>query len=110
MSEKMNKEQFSRLPKYAQREIERLQTSVQFWKGRSIGFPESSVWWEPSLAQWTESELKMFLPEHATAYFDIGTAEISVSIERDEKFLIVSHFKGGRLTIEPRAANVVWVR
>ncbi len=96
---------FSKLPKWAQIEIEHLRANAarasQELK-EALGGPDDS---NCRVRDYLEDDKN--LPRHALIEFDIGKSRITARVGRDDDVLYISGDRA--ISIEPRAANVVTI-
>ena len=103
----MTDEQFARLPKYAQQEIERLRANVEYCQEQLN---------QCSVSGNTDTAIRKFghddiqLPRGSRIVFgDIETVDRRIEVHWEREQLVV---RGGAIAIEvlPRSSNLVFVR
>ena len=111
----MNEQQFDRLPKYAQRQIERLRANVASLQRREIKMKGDSLVWMGVL-----EERRVFLPDNEVFVFDIRPKDAKIDLWRHHVTVQMETLHNGqrRLTIRggealailPSASNAVYIK
>lgn len=97
----------TKLPKWAQQELARLEQSVEYWQGLAVVGPEGS---DTFVRQgWTREAGQLLKPlgDSPSILFDTQSGRIEARVQDD--YLQVASYGAGWLQIRPQSSNVVRV-
>ena len=98
----MNQDQYDKLPKYAQRWVDKLEADVEYYKEQLVKnySGESSISWIQGL------DFECGIPEDAAVIFRTNSGRIRVYLKDNS---VYAYTDEGKLAVIPNSSNTVFI-